>query len=253
MKSRSRILPSIQPWLATSPRPLQPGAIWYPRRRFLILVGLLLILAAIVYLSPLRQLLHPSSLAAIQAWIISRGAWAPLVFMLMTAAVVSAGAPRLLMAVLGGAVFGWLAGGMFTLVGTLAGCWITFTYARWLGYDWIQARLSLRLTKLSETFRHHGLLMTIALRCAPVGNCHVMNLLLSVTPISPWAFLAGTACGILPTTIIYALFGSAASGSVLIRVTTASLMLIALGLIYAVIASRSKRVRGLVAELTNHD
>lgn len=217
------------------------------------LAGVLLALTAVVSLSPLRQVLEPSSVTTIQAWIVTYGTWAPCVFILMTAGAVASGAPRLLMAVLGGVIFGWLEGGLLTLGGTLVGCGITFTYARWLGYDWIQSRLSVRLSKLSEIFRRHGLLMTVALRCAPVGSCHMMNLILAVTPISPWTFIVGTACGVLPTTMIYTLFGSAVSGSIFVRVATGSLMLVVLGLMYTVIVSRSKRVQGFVAEFRTND
>ncbi|MDH3603601.1 MAG: VTT domain-containing protein [Candidatus Tectomicrobia bacterium] len=221
------------------------------RRRILLLSGLLLLLAAVVYLSPLRQVFHPAARSALEAWIVALGPWAPFMFVLMTAMVVAAGAPRLLMAVLGGAVFGWFAGGMLTLLGTLIGCWITFTYARWLGYDWLQARLGPRLSRFNAVFRRHGFLMTFGLRCAPVGNCHMMNLMLAFSPISCRAFLLGTMCGVLPTTTLYALFGSAAGGSWFLRVTTASVLLIALGLIYTLIASRSQRVRDILTQFAN--
>jgi uncharacterized membrane protein YdjX (TVP38/TMEM64 family) len=211
-------------------------------------VGLVLTLAAIVYVSPLRQIFHPASLAATKAWVLAQGPWAPLVFVLLTAIAVAAGLSRLLMAVLGGAMFGWFAGGIWALLGTLVGCWITFTYARWLGYEWIQARIGPRLSRLNETFRSHGLLMTFVLRCVPVGNCYAMNLILACSPISRRAFLLGTFPGLLPTTFIYALLGSAADGSVLVRVATASLMLVALGIACTLMASRSTWVWDHIAE-----
>ncbi len=217
----------------------------------LILAGLLLSLAAIVYVSPLRHVLHPSSLSALKKWVLAQGAGAPLVFIAMTTTVVTIGAPRLLMAVLGGALFGGFAGGIFTLLGTLVGCWITFTYARWLGYAWIQAQLGQCLTQVNDLLHRHGLLTTVVIRSAPVGNCHLMNLLLALSPISSRAFLLGTLLGILPTTAIYALFGSAAGGSWLLRVTTSALLLLALGIIYTLLATRSQRVQGILTLFTN--
>jgi uncharacterized membrane protein YdjX (TVP38/TMEM64 family) len=220
-------------------------------RRMLILSGLLLMLAAVVYLSPLRQVFHSAFLSALEAWILALGPWAPLVFVGMTTIVVAAGAPRLLMAVVGGAVFGWYAGGLLTLVGTLAGCWITFTYARWLGYEWLQARLGQRLSRFNDVLHRHEFLITFALRCAPVGNCHIMNLMLAFSPISCRAFLLGTTFGVLPTTTIYALLGSAAGGSWLLRITIASVLLIALGLVYTLLTSRSPRVRDVLTLFAN--
>lgn len=246
MNGSPRALPSVSPHPEIPSRPLRPALMLYRRRRMLILSGFLLILAAAVYLSPLRRVFHPASLSALEVWILALGPWAPLVFVGLTALVVAAGAPRLLMAVVGGAVFGWFAGGLLTLLGTVVGCWVTFTYARWLGYAWLQARLGQRLSRFNDVLRRHELLMTFGLRCAPVGNCHLMNLMLAFSPISCRAFLLGTTFGVLPTTIIYALLGSAAGGIWLLRVTIASGLLIALGLIYTLMASRSPRAREIL-------
>jgi uncharacterized membrane protein YdjX (TVP38/TMEM64 family) len=251
MNGSSRALPAVSPHPGLLSKLLRPDVIAYRRRRMLILSGLLLILATVVYLSPLRQVFRPASLLVLEAWILALGPWAPLVFVGMTTIVVAAGAPRLLMAIVGGAVFGWFAGGLLTLLGTLAGCWITFTYARWLGYEWLQARFGQRLSRFHDVLRRHEFLVTFVLRCAPVGNCHLMNLMLAVSPISCRAFLLGTTFGVLPTTTIYALLGSAASGSWLLRVTLASVLLVALGLVYTLVASRSARVRDILTPFAN--
>jgi uncharacterized membrane protein YdjX (TVP38/TMEM64 family) len=150
------------------------------------------------------------------------------------------------MAILGGALFGWFAGATFTLLGTLLGCWMTFTYARWLGYDWLQARLGQRLSRLNDVFRRQGLLMTFMLRCAPIGNCHLMNLMLAFSPISCRAFLLGTTLGVLPTTIIYALLGSAGGGSWFLHMSTAFFLLLALGMAYALLTARAPRMRSIL-------
>ncbi len=179
------------------------------------------------------------------------GAWGPLIFTLLTTGVVAAGVPRLWMTALGGFAFGWLTGAALALIGTLGGCWVTFTYARWLGREWVQARIGRRFTGLNDLFRRHGIVMTLVLRAAPVGNSHVSNLILALSPISRGAFLLGTALGILPTTVIYALFGSAASGSTIGRATTAILMLVTLSGIYYLLASRTALVRETLAVLSN--
>ncbi len=217
----------------------------------LILAALLITCAAAVYLSPLRQWLRPASLETLKLWIASMGAWGPLIFTLLTTAVVAAGAPRLWMATLGGFAFGWFAGGALALLGTLGGCWVTFTYARWLGREWVQARIGKRLTRLNDLLQHHGIVMTLMLRSAPIGNSHVSNLMLALSPISQGAFLIGTALGVLPTTVIYALFGSAANGSTIGRLTTAALMLVTLSGIYYLLASRSTFVRETLTVLSN--
>ncbi len=217
----------------------------------LALAALVVTCAAIVYLSPLRQWLHPASLDELKQWIASMGAWGPLIFTLLATAVVAAGVPRLWMAALGGFAFGWLMGAALALIGTLGGCWVTFTYARWLGREWVQARIGQRFTGLNDLLRRHGIVMTLVLRAAPIGNSHVSNLMLALSPISRGAFLIGTALGVLPTTVIYALFGSAASGSTIGRATTAILLLVTLSGVYYLLASRTPLVRQTLAVLSN--
>jgi uncharacterized membrane protein YdjX (TVP38/TMEM64 family) len=217
----------------------------------LLLAALLVTCAAMVYLSPLRQWLHPASFHALKWRIASMGAWGALFFTLLTTVVVAAGAPRVWMAALGGFAFGWLAGSALALIGTLGGCWVTFTYARWLGREWVQARLGKRLTKLNDLFQRHGIVMTLVLRSAPIGNNHVSNLMLALSPISWGSFLLGTALGVLPTTVIYALFGSAASGSTMGRITTAALLLVTLSGIYYLLVSRSTLVRDALTVVSN--
>ncbi len=217
----------------------------------LALAALVVTCAAVVYLSPLRQWLHPASLHELKQWIATTGAWGPLLFTLLTTIVVAAGVPRLWMAALGGFAFGWLTGAALALIGTLGGCWITFTYARWLGREWVQARIGKRFTELNDLLRRHGIMMTLVLRTAPIGNSHVSNLMLALSPISRGAFLIGTALGVLPTTVIYALFGSAASGSTVGRATTAILLLVTLSGVYYLLASRTTLVRETLAVLSN--
>ncbi|ETW99141.1 MAG: hypothetical protein ETSY1_16115 [Candidatus Entotheonella factor] len=222
-----------------------------PLLRMLLLAALLITCAAAVYLSPLQQWLNPDSLEPLKGWIASMGAWGPLIFTLLTTVVVAVGAPRIWMAALGGFAFGWSAGAALALVGTLGGCWVTFTYARWLGREWVQARIGKRLTKLNDLLQHHGVVMTLVLRAAPIGNSHLSNLMLALSPISRGSFLIGTALGVLPTTVIYTLFGSAASGSTIGRLTTAALLLVTLSGVYYLLASRSTLVRNTLTVLSN--
>jgi uncharacterized membrane protein YdjX (TVP38/TMEM64 family) len=96
------------------------------------------------------------------------------------------------------------------------------------------------------------MVMTLVLRSAPFGNNHVSNLLLALSPIARGPFLLGTALGVLPTTVIYALFGSAAtSGSTIGRLTTAALLLVTLSGVYYLLASRSTLVRDTLTVLSN--
>ena len=234
---------------ATDGSALRPGglALWL---RALLLSVLLLACVVVVYLSPLRQWLNPASPDTLKQWIMSQGAWGPFVFVLLSAVGVAMGAPRLWMAILGGFAFGWLAGGALALVGSLGGCWMAFGYARYLGREWVQVRVGQRLNRVNELIQRHGMTVTFVLRAAPIGNNYASTLILALSPVSQGSFLLGTALGILPTTGIYALFGSAASGGAIGRLTTAALLLLTLSGVYYILASRSTLVRDAMTALS---
>jgi uncharacterized membrane protein YdjX (TVP38/TMEM64 family) len=50
--------------------------------------------------------------------------------------------------------------------------------------------------------------MSMAIRCLPVGNNALINIAAGVTSIPAPAFIAGSAVGYLPQTVIFSLLGS---------------------------------------------
>lgn len=232
--------------------PLPVAAAAGSLRRTILLAVIVLGGLGAVYASPLRDWLDLSGVERVREWIRGLGPWGPLGLVAITTLGVTLGAPRIFFAALGGVAYGWLSGTALAFTGTLAGCLVTFAYARHLGRGWAAGRFA-RLQGLNGLFRDHGIVMNLLIRAAPVGNCHVANLIMAVSPI-PWrAFVAGTALGILPETIIYALFGSAAKGGIALRVTSAVLMLVALASIYFVISRRSQLARRIGTQLAKDD
>ncbi len=224
------------------------------RRRAALLALLVIAGVAIVYVSPVRGLLSRTGIEGLRGWLASAGPWAPAVFLALTAGGVSIGAPRLLFAAVGGLSFGWLPGSLLALLGTLAGCLVTFGYARTLGRSWLQARSGARLERVNNAFRDHGILVNLAIRAAPVGNCHVANLLMAVSPISTRDFIIGTLLGTLPETVIYALFASAAAQGTLraglAHAVGGGVLLLVLGTTHLMMLRRSVVARNAVAAVS---
>ena len=219
------------------------------------LLGLLVIAGvAIVYISPVRGLLSSTGIDGLRSWLAGTGSWAPAAFLVLTAAGVAIGAPRLLFAAVAGLSFGWLPGSLLALLGTVAGCLVTFGYARTLGRPWLQARRGARLERVNNAFRDHGILVNLAIRAAPVGNCHVANLLMAVSPISLRDFVLGTLLGTLPETVIYALFASAAAQGTLraglAHAVGGGVLLLVLGTSHLVMMRRSAVARNVVSALS---
>lgn len=175
---------------------------------FATLLGLFLVLA---YSSPLRSITPETGL---DPWIErfrDLGPWAPVTFVLVVAVAVGVGLPRLLLATLGGALFGGWWGFCLSQIGTCIGCWLTFLGGRTLGPAYLMRTILRRRPRaghLLERIRRRGVMANILIRTVPVGSCFVTNLLMSVTSIRHRTFLVGTFLGVLPLTLAGVLIGS---------------------------------------------
>ena len=156
------------------------------------------------------------------------GLWGEVVFVLVAAAATAAGVPRQGVAFLGGYAYGAALGAGLALAAQLLGCALTFFWARLIGRRWAERRLDGRfgpkLRPLVETLRAHPFQAALALRLLPVGNNLALNLLAGMGGIRAGAFLAASAIGYLPQTIIFALLGKG------VRVDGAWQMALAAGL-----------------------
>lgn len=140
-----------------------------------------------------------------------QGLWGEFVFVLVGAALVAVGVPRQSIAFLAGYGFGTLLGTGLGLLAQLLGCAVSYGWARLLGRDWAERRLAgrfgHRLRPLRDTLLAQPFAATLALRLLPVGNNLALNLLAGMAGLAVWPFLAGSALGYLPQTVVFALLG----------------------------------------------
>jgi uncharacterized membrane protein YdjX (TVP38/TMEM64 family) len=133
------------------------------------------------------------------------------VFLAMGAAATAVGVPRQGVAFLGGYAFGALAGSGLALVATLLGAAVSLGWARLVGRGWAERRLNgrfgRRLRPVRDVLAENPFGAAIALRLLPIGNNLALNLLAGLAGIAPLAFLAGSALGYLPQTLVFALLG----------------------------------------------
>jgi uncharacterized membrane protein YdjX (TVP38/TMEM64 family) len=159
----------------------------------------------------LRELGGVPGTAWVDASIRDEGLWGELVFVLVGAALTAAGVPRQTVAFLGGYAFGALLGVALGLAAQLLGCAAAYGWARLLGRDWAERRLAgrygHRLRPLRDALAANPFEATLALRLLPVGNNLALNLLAGMAGLRPLAFLAGSALGYLPQTVVFALLG----------------------------------------------
>jgi uncharacterized membrane protein YdjX (TVP38/TMEM64 family) len=133
------------------------------------------------------------------------------VFVLAGAAATVAGVPRQAIAFLAGYAFGTLMGVALALLAALLGCVGVFLWARAVGQGWVERRMEgrfgPRLRPLVALLRENAFGATLALRLFPVGSNLALNALAGMAGIAALPFLAASALGYLPQTLVFALLG----------------------------------------------
>ena len=159
-------------------------------------------------------------------------------FILVYAGVTSVGVPALPLTVAAGVLFGAIPGTAFSWVGAILGAAIGYVIARTVGHDtvlrWIQRHRRL-VGVVDDTTDFRGMLRLRLLPVLPVGAVSFAAGL-AKAPLAP--YLAATAVGLLPTTIVYSYFAdrlvagiSGGENNALAIVLIASALLIALSLV----------------------
>ena len=147
----------------------------------------------------------------VDRWVLGQGLVGDLVFVAIGAAATAAGAPRQGVAFLGGYALGVVQGTVLSLAAQVLGCALSYLWARAVGRGWAERRLAgrfgHRLRPLRDVLAGSPFGATLALRLLPVGNNLALNLLAGMAGISLLPFLAGSAIGYLPQTVVFALLG----------------------------------------------
>ncbi|MDR2076600.1 MAG: VTT domain-containing protein [Desulfovibrio sp.] len=131
-----------------------------------------------------------------------------LLFVALAAALSPLGFPRQALAALGGYAFGAVPGIAWCSLGLAGGCMCGFFYSRLLAHAALRRRFGQRIRKLDAFLSRGPFLMSMAIRCLPVGNNALTNIAAGLTSIPAHAFIAGSAVGYLPQTVIFSLIGS---------------------------------------------
>jgi uncharacterized membrane protein YdjX (TVP38/TMEM64 family) len=218
--------------------------------RALILATTVLLCLLVVYATPLRGWLDTDGIDRARIQVQSLGAWAPAVFLPVAALSIAIGIPRIFFAAVAGAAFGFAIGLPVAWAATVAGCYFAFVYGRKLGRGYVERKVggrSRRFGRLLASLEHHGIAGNLLLRAAPVGNCLMSNLLMSISPISTRDFLLGTFLGVAPETIIYCLLGSSVQGQFAARIAGGAMLLVALALCYVIYTRHSTLARSIAA------
>lgn len=146
--------------------------------------------------------------AALRAGIAAAGAAAPVLFVLLYAAVSFAPVPKNILSVLGGLLFGLLAGVGLVLVGALLGAGAAFGLGRVLGRAAVERLTGTGVARVDELVRRRGLLAVLGLRLVPVVPFTALNYAAGLTAVRVRDYAVGTALGMLPGTVTFVALGA---------------------------------------------
>ncbi len=168
--------------------------------------------------------LHFSGLASAldEKWIDTavrgQGLRGEILFVAAGAMFIALGLPRQVIAFLSGYAFGLALGSALALLASVFGCIAAFFYARFMGRDLVAARFPGRVRRIDDFLAENPLSMTLLIRFLPLGSNLLTNLAAGVSRVPPTPFIAGSALGYVPQTVVFALIGSGITVDLIFRV-----------------------------------
>lgn len=146
---------------------------------------------------------------ALEAWVISFGIWAPLVFMGAYIVATVFFLPGLLFTLAGGALFGPVLGTLYSLIGATAGATVAFLVARYVLSKWVSERSGTRVGRVIEGVEAEGWRFVAMTRLMPFIPFNLLNYVLGLTRIPLLHYTGASLLFMLPGAAAYAYLGYA--------------------------------------------
>lgn len=169
-------------------------------------------------------------------------------FVAIGAVLAAVGVPRQLVAFGGGYAFGLWEGTLIALVAQTAGCALAFFYARLLGRSLVAHRFGRRIGRLDAFLRSNPFTMTLLIRFLPVGSNAITNLAAGVSSVGALPFIAGSAAGYVPQTVIFALLGTGVQVDPVFRITLSVALFVASAVLGVALYRRARAARRAVSD-----
>ena len=142
-------------------------------------------------------------------WVAARPVWAPLVYMLIYAAVVGFSLPGgAVLTVTGGFLFGTVLGATFAVIGATIGAVVVFLAARTALGGLLRAKAGGAVKRMEEGFREDAFSYLLILRLVPLFPFFVVNLVPAILGINLGTYTLATLLGIIPGAFVYASVGN---------------------------------------------
>ncbi len=154
-----------------------------------------------------------SAQASLEHLVSEGGARGPLLFLGLSTLLMAIGLPRQVPAFVAGYAFGICNGAAIALLAQIIACGLGFTWARMLGQDFVQRRFGTALRRVDTALAAQPFIATLTFRLMPVGSNLLLNLAAGLSSVRALPFLAASAIGFIPQTIIFALIGRGSAPS----------------------------------------
>ena len=194
---------------------------------------------------------------ALQNWIKSAGAAAPVIFMLIYIAGTVFFLPGSVLTLLGGALFGPVMGTFYNLTAATIGAILAFLIARYLASDWVAHKTGGRVKQLISGVENEGWRFVAFVRLVPLFPFNLLNYALGLTRIKFLHYSITTYIAMLPGAIAYTYLGyigkeAATGGEGLVKKILLALALLAIvSFLPRIIGSLRKGSMISVPELKN--
>ncbi len=177
-------------------------------KRLLSLLAILALLAALVWLLPVK----PWLLALLEWTALHREkAWALYVLTYVVATVCFL--PASILTLAGGAIFGLAAGSVLVSIGSTLGAVAAFYVGRSFARDWISQRIAAwpRFRALDAALGRRGFLIVLLTRMSPAFPYFLLNYAYGVSSVRPRDYILGSWLGMMPATVAYVYLGTLAA------------------------------------------
>jgi uncharacterized membrane protein YdjX (TVP38/TMEM64 family) len=138
-------------------------------------------------------------------------------------------APQFVLIAASVAAFGPVNGFLYSYLGTIVSGVLTFYTGRWAGADFVRRYGGQSANRLSRFIGRNDFLASLIVRNVPTAPFIVVNMVFGVSHASFWRYLAGMALGVIPKTLIVALFGQAVMSAM------GGGMILAAGVVFAIV------------------
>ena len=153
----------------------------------------------------------PALLPRFTAWVASLGAWGPLAFVAGYSIAPVFLAPAFLLTMAAGALFGFLNGVLYVMIGATMGATLAFLTGRYLARQFVEQLLirEPRLVLIDRAVERHGFKLVALLRMSPAVPFVLLNYALGLSRVRLLDYVAGS-IGMLPVVAMYVYTGKIA-------------------------------------------